>query len=96
MQKPVLLLGEPWYRVFPGLRKVDTPYQLAYFMQRVDEIELLTQEEAIKLAYALFDLSFDAVKWPRPGTLDDTNVESFARALAQYLFARASKAGTDT
>jgi capsule polysaccharide export protein KpsC/LpsZ len=85
MGTPVLLLGEPWYRAFPGLRRIDTPYQLAYFMQHLEEIERLSRDEAIKLAYAIFDISFDAVKIPRPGTLSDENVESFVAALFKYL-----------
>lgn len=85
MGTPVLLMGEPWYRVFPGLRRIDTPYQMAYYMQHLDEIERLSRTEAIKLAYTLFDISFDAVKIPRPGTLSDENVGNFVNALLKYL-----------
>ena len=89
MNKPVLLLGEPWYRVFPGLKQIGTPYEMAHAMQHLDEIESLTRDQCIQLAYAIFDISFDAVKIPRPGTLSDENVASFAEALSAYLLRRA-------
>ena len=88
MKKPVLLLGEPWYRVFPGLRRVDSPYEIAHFMQHLDEIEILTREECINLVHAIYQVSFEGIKCPRPGTLSDSNVASFVDALTKHLQGR--------
>lgn len=91
MDKPVILLGEPWYREFPGVYLVNTVYDIAKFMQEHDSLHVPTDAEKLQLIYALFDISFTAVKAPREGYLTDQNINNFAKAFGNYLSAYSKK-----
>lgn len=82
---PVLLFGEPWYRKFPGVYKVDTAEQLAEYLQHNNKLKCAKEEEKINILYALYEISFDGVKWPQPNTTSAENITNMAEGFRGYV-----------
>jgi len=79
--KPVFVLGEPWYRNLPGIYGADSPLKLAELLQDVRRLPVASDEEKLKVVYALYDMSFNGVRWPDERTLEPENIEEFAKAI---------------
>ena len=86
LDKPVILLGEPWYRLLSGVYKADSPEKVAELFQNADQLKVPTEQEKVAMVHALFEISFDAVRMPQPNALASENITRLAEALSQYLF----------
>ena len=83
--KPVILLGNPWYRSLPGIKLVNTFEDLSLSLQHIDKIPTLQEDEKIDIVNALYKISFNGVKVPQPEALSENNISNIADALKKYL-----------
>lgn len=85
MGKPVILLGEPWYRNFPGVHKADRPETIALLMQKAPHFTVPTDEEKLRMVYALLDISFEGVSDIQRGSLGPENISRLAKRLHRHI-----------
>lgn len=83
MDRPVVLLGEPWYWRLPGLKRARNAEELSIHLQEAIEGSQNSLDTKISIVAKLFDLSFDAVKYPHPDALTEENVSAWADAISR-------------
>lgn len=92
MNKPVMLLGDPWYRNCPAIHRPHSPEELAEQMQCAGDLRVATEDEKLNAVAALYEVSFEGVKFPHPDALSSENVSRWARALKAKAFPAAAPA----
>lgn len=85
LDKPVILIGEPWYRKCPGVYMANKIEQVAEYFQIGKELKVPTDQEKIHMLYALFDISFEAVRLPQPKALTEKNISNLGSELRLYI-----------
>ena len=85
MKKPVIIVGEPWYRNFPGVHAARTPEVLAELLQNIDVLKVASDDEILKVIYSLYELSFEGVRYPHPKTLHSDNISNFTFAFKERI-----------
>jgi len=79
--KPVILLGEAWYRNCPGVHRATSPEQLAALMQDARNLAVASREQKLSVLQALYAMSFEGYKVPDDRALTRDNVNRLATAL---------------
>lgn len=85
LDKPAILLGEPWYWRIPQVRRARNAEELAFHLQDSIDAPKTPKETKLAMVARLFDLSFEATKYPDPDALTDTNVRRWADAIERDL-----------
>jgi len=85
MDKPVIVLENPWYYKLPGVYLAENPEMLAELLQNVRKLAVATEKEKIKIIYALYELSFKGFGWWDKRALDDENITEFAYIIQQRI-----------
>jgi hypothetical protein len=85
MGKPVFLMGDSWYRYLPGIYRTNTPQTLSDYFQKAETLNAATEEQKINAVYAMYNISFDAVRFPQKNCLSDQNLISLAQNLTAYI-----------
>lgn len=91
MNKPVITLGKPWYRNFPGVYQADRAETLAEFLQNINKLKVSNENEKIQILSALIDISFKGVMMPSKNTLSPENIKKFAERLQQKIKKKKSR-----
>lgn len=78
VNKPVVILGEPWYKSLVGIYRAKTHEQLADLLQNIHCLETASEEEKLRVICALYELSFEGVRYPDPDALKIKNIGKFA------------------
>ena len=71
--------------------KVDTAEVLAENLQHLNRLESATEEEKINTLFALYEISFDGVKWPQPNATSEGNLTDMAEGLMRFVNNRINK-----
>ena len=85
MDKPVILLGDVWYKNFPGVYQSDSIEQTAILMQNASNISVPIDERKHRMINAVLDISFKGVIQPKWGGLEPDNISRLATALKRQI-----------
>ena len=78
LNRPVIILGEPWYRNLPGIYRAETYEELTDLLQNIHDLRTASEVEKLRVVCALYELSFEGVRYPDPDALKSKNIEQFA------------------
>jgi hypothetical protein len=85
MSKPVFLLGEPWYKNLPGVKRVSSVEEISKSFSKISEYVPLDEKQKLSIVQAIFLISSEGVKLPRKETLSKKNVINLTNLLKEYL-----------
>jgi hypothetical protein len=83
--KPPILVGEPWYWRLPGISRARNAEELAAALQRARAADAVSEEVKLSAIARLYDVSFQARKFPHPDALTPQNVARWAEAIQAEL-----------
>ena len=83
--KAVVILGEAWYKHLPGVYKAKSIEHLTALLQGIKKLPLATKEDKIKAIYALFELSFEAQRYPIVDLITAENIERYIEPFESWL-----------
>lgn len=75
--RPVIILGEAWYKVLPGIFQAKSNEHLVELLQDIKTLPLATDDEKIRAIYSLFKLSFKAERYPVVDLITPENIERY-------------------
>ncbi|MDA1061265.1 MAG: hypothetical protein O3B47_05770 [bacterium] len=83
--KPVVVLGEPWYNFLPGIYTSHKDEELVKLLQDIRNLPIAKDEEKIKAIYCLYQISFEATRYPVVDLIAPENVEKYAQVFEHWL-----------
>lgn len=83
--KPVINLSLSWYRKFPGIYSVENVEALTELLQKAHTLPLATKEEKLRAICALYEVSFEWVRYPVVDLVKQENVERYVGSFEVWL-----------
>lgn len=83
--KPVVVLGEPWYKFLPGIHTAYRPEHLVKLLQDIRVLPIANDEDKIKAIYCLYQISFEAIRYPVVDLITPENVDKYAQVFEYWL-----------
>jgi hypothetical protein len=88
--RPVFVLGVAWYRHLQGIYEVESHTRLAELLQNAPRCATASESEQLRAIQALYDISFEATRYPVTELVEADNIELYMPAFEAWIGGRRS------